>query len=341
MLFVATVVIALAGLGLARGFFNPLMMAILLALIFGPLYGWLARRMPTWLALVIMLIGSLVAVGGLFYLLGRGVASLNAGLTEYAGQLTTRVAELQAWAGQEGNAAAGRDWTSDLMVHFMTILLGFTAELVSTAFVTLTFLLFFIAEGRSLFQRLQRSAPADNPQILRLATFGQSVIRQFGLRAIVNAITGAGFALVLYLLGIDYAALWGILTFFLSYIPYLGIIIAGAPAVILAFAEFGLSRALLVVLALAVINLSAENILSPALMGRGLNVSPAVTIVSFMFWTWLLGGPGAFLAMPLTLLIIALLDSFVETRWLAQTMTLRKADAQPDVSAAQLAGPVG
>jgi predicted PurR-regulated permease PerM len=326
----------------AKGFFNPLMMAILLALIFGPIYGWLARRLPTWLALVLMLVGLVALFVGLFYLLGRGVASLSAGLAQYDNQLDARVAALQSWVSQEADgAAAGATWTSDLMVRFMNIVLGFTAELVSTAFVTFTFLLFFIVEGPSIFRRLQRSVPADNPQIVRLATFGQSVIRQFGLRAIVNAITGAGFALVLTLLGVDYAALWGVLTFFLSYIPYLGIIIAGTPAVILAFAEFGLPRAILVILALAAINLSAENILSPALMGRGLNVSPAVTIVSFMFWTWLLGGPGAFLAMPLTLLVIALLDSFAETRWLASTMILHKADLQPDGGPTHLADPVG
>jgi predicted PurR-regulated permease PerM len=117
---------------------------------------------------------------------------------------------------------------------------------------------------------------------------------------------------------VDYAVLWGVLTFFLSYIPYIGIVIAGTPAVILAFAEFGLDRALLVILALAIVNVSAENLVAPALMARGLHISTTLTFIGFMFWLWLLGGPGAFLAMPMTILVLLLLDSFPETQWLAR-----------------------
>jgi hypothetical protein len=50
-----------------------------------------------------------------------------------------------------------------------------------------------------------------------------------------------------------------------------------------------------------VVNMLAENVLSPTLMGRGLNPSPTIVFLSFIFWAWLLGGPGAFLALPLNL----------------------------------------
>ena len=63
---------------------------------------------------------------------------------------------------------------------------------------------------------------------------------------------------------------------------------------LLAFAEFGVLRAVLVIVGFVVANLMAENILSPALMSRGLNLSPTLVFVSFAFWVWLLGGPGAF-----------------------------------------------
>jgi AI-2 transport protein TqsA len=103
----------------------------------------------------------------------------------------------------------------------------------------------------------------------------------------------------------------------LSFVPYIGLVLAVAPAVVLALAEFGVDRALLVAAGVTVINVLAENLLSPMMMGRGLNLSPTVVFLSFILWAWLLGGPGAFLAVPITLFVAVMFDTFPETRWLA------------------------
>jgi predicted PurR-regulated permease PerM len=106
----------------------------------------------------------------------------------------------------------------------------------------------------------------------------------------------------------------------LSFIPWIGLPLAVAPAVVLALAEHGLGTALLVIAGVIVINILAENALSPMLMGRGLSLSPTVLFIGFVFWAWLLGGPGAFLAAPLTIFLVLMLDTFPETRWIAAVM---------------------
>jgi AI-2 transport protein TqsA len=120
--------------------------------------------------------------------------------------------------------------------------------------------------------------------------------------------------------------LWGILTFFLSFVPYIGLVLAVTPAVVLALAEFGLTRAVLVIAGIVVINILAENVLSPMMMGRGLSISPTIVFLSFIFWAWLLGGAGAFLALPLTLFLAVMLGTFPETRWLASLIGTGGAD---------------
>jgi predicted PurR-regulated permease PerM len=85
----------------------------------------------------------------------------------------------------------------------------------------------------------------------------------------------------------------------------------------LILAELGVGRALLVIAGVTVVNILAENVLSPMTMSRGLSISPTVVFLSFVFWAWLLGGPGAFLALPMTLFVAVMLDTFPETRWLA------------------------
>jgi AI-2 transport protein TqsA len=121
-------------------------------------------------------------------------------------------------------------------------------------------------------------------------------------------------------LRVDFPLMWGILAFFLSFIPWIGLPLAVAPAVVLALAEHGVTTAVLVVVGVIVINVLAENALSPMLMGRGLSLSPTVLFLGFIFWAWLLGGPGAFLAAPLTIFLVLMLETFPETRWLASVM---------------------
>jgi predicted PurR-regulated permease PerM len=77
---------------------------------------------------------------------------------------------------------------------------------------------------------------------------------------------------------------------------------------------------LLVIAGVIVINILAENLVSPMLMGRGLSLSPTFLFIGFIFWAFVLGGPGAFLAAPLTIFVVLMLGTFPETRWLANLM---------------------
>ena len=179
-----------------------------------------------------------------------------------------------------------------------------------------------------MMNRLRTSTGPEHPQVARLTVFGHSVVRQLGLRAIVNLFTAAGVVVLLWVLGVDFPLMWGILAFFLSFIPWIGLPLAVAPAVVLAFAEHGVTSAVLVIVGVIVINVLAENALSPMLMGRGLSLSPTVLFVGFIFWAWLLGGPGAFLAAPLTIFLVLMLDTFPETRWLASVMGVGPPDSE-------------
>jgi AI-2 transport protein TqsA len=219
---------------------------------------------------------------------------------------------------------------SSALVGAIGAVLSGISGFLSSMFLILMIMLFLLSEGSAMMERLRTSVAQDNPQVARLTVIGQDVVLQFGLRAIVNLVTAAGITLLLLLLGVDlgvdFPLLWGVLTFFLSFVPYIGLVLAVAPAVLLALAEFGLGRAIVVIVAVVVVNVLAENVLSPVLMGRGLDLSPTVVFLSFVFWAWLLGGPGAFLALPLTLFVAIMLGSFPETRWLASLMGLPDTD---------------
>jgi AI-2 transport protein TqsA len=64
------------------------------------------------------------------------------------------------------------------------------------------------------------------------------------------------------------------------------------------------------------------------LLAQALSLSPTVLFIGFIFWAWLLGGPGAFLAAPLTIFLVLMLDTFPETRWLASVMGVGPPDSE-------------
>src|SRR5215211_3246765 len=330
MLFLATTVVVLVGMRLGAPILNPILFAVILALLFSPIYGWLTRhRIPTPLALIIMLVGLTVLFLGLFLIMGISIARFSGDIASYTGKLNVKVGNFQELAKGLGLSNVDiRDAVkpSALTGAIGTILSG-VADFLSNLFLILIIVLFFLAEGPAMMNRLHASAGRDRPQVARLTVFGRNVVRQLGLRAIVNLVTGAGVTILLFVLGVDFPLMWGILTFFLSFIPWIGLPLAVAPAVVLALAEHGIERALLVIAGIIVINILAENALSPMLMGRGLSLSPTVLFLGFIFWAWLLGGPGAFLAAPLTIFVVLMLETFPETRWLAAVMGISSPDS--------------
>lgn len=334
VLLLAGLVVVFVGMRLAAPILNPILFAVVLALLFSPIYAWVRRRgVPTPLALVIMLVGLTLlftAIGGI---LGVSIARFSGEIGSYSGKLSGQLNEIQNLT--EGLGVSQADLHKALSPSALTgaigAILSGVADFLSDLFLILVIVLFLLAEGPAMMNRLRASTGEDHPQVARLAVFGHSVIRQLGLRAIVNLATAAGVTILLLVLRVDFPLMWGILAFFLSFIPWIGLPLAVAPAVVLALAEHGLTSALLVIAGVIVINILAENALSPMLMGRGLSISPTVLFLGFIFWAWLLGGPGAFLAAPLTIFLILMLDTFPETRWLANVMGMGGPDPEaPD-----------
>jgi predicted PurR-regulated permease PerM len=334
MLLLAALVVVFVGMRLAAPILDPILFAVVLALLFSPIYAWLRRRrVPTPLALVIMLVGLTVLFLAIAGILGVSIARFSGDIGAYTSKLSGQLDDIQSLTKSLGVSKADlhKALSPSALTGAIGSVLGGVADFLSNLFLILIIVLFLLAEGPSMMNRLRASAGEDHPQVARLTIFGRSVVRQLGLRAIVNLCTGAGVTILLLILRVDFPLMWGILAFFLSFIPWIGLPLAVAPAVILALAEHGVTSAVLVIAGVIVINILAENALSPMLMGRGLSISPTVLFIGFIFWAWLLGGPGAFLAAPLTIFLILMLGTFPETQWLANVMGMGGPDPEaPD-----------
>ena len=345
LLVIVVVAIVIGGMAFGAALVNWIMMATFFAILVRPFHAWLLRhRVPSAVALLIIALLLLGIIAGLAVLVGVSVKQMVAKAPTYQADLTHQLTEIRATIDAMGLPLPGRALIDivnpGMLIGGFVTLLRSISGIVFDLFYILLLVLFLLIDGSGMMARMRTGLGEDHPLVVRLNQVGPKVVRYFGIRAYVNLLTGVGVAAALWLLGIDYALLWGTLLFFFSFVPYIGIFLATIPPVLLALAEFGPAQALIVVIGITVINLALENIVMPRMVGTSLSIAPTIVLVSFSFWTWLLGGSGALLSVFLTILAIVIFDSFERTRWIAAIMTPGDGDSSAIVESDPTSAPV-
>lgn len=311
--------LALALLHFSSPLVNPIALAFFITTLCLPGYGWLQRRGlragPALAVLVIIVVAAILAMIGLAW---YSAIQLQAGLSGYTATVQQRLAAHEGTLGPGGIVVTEATLSQvgalidSLIQEAVRITLG-TVDDLAFSVVLAAFLLLEWPRFHALLTNEMQEVPflGQTPQMMDAA------VQYFLIRTNLNLLTGLGFGLFLFVLGVDYALLWAIGTFLLSYVPYIGLVVASIPPVLLAFAEFGWQRALVVIIAVVAINLLIENVVEPSYTGKRLHLSPTVVFVSFFFWVWLLGPIGALLSMPVTVLLLLVFSRYENTQWLA------------------------
>ena len=150
------------------------------------------------------------------------------------------------------------------------------------------------------------------------------------IKTLVNIILGTISFAILWALDIDFPLFWALLIALLNYIPYFGSLLAVTFPVLLSILQFGdLKWTLLLAVLLTIAQMVVGNILEPRLIGRRVNLSPFVVLVSLAVWSTLWGLPGALLAVPLTSMLTIVLSAFAPTRPFAILMADRVLGDRP------------
>ena len=139
-----------------------------------------------------------------------------------------------------------------------------------------------------------------------------------GIKTAVSVLTGLLTYILLSVLGLPYAALFGFIAFLLNYIPTIGSLTAVIFPSLLALVYFDtLTPFLIISLGLGTIQFCIGNLLEPRLMGRSLNMSGLVIMLSLAFWGAIWGVTGMVLCVPLTVMVLIICAQFPGTRPIA------------------------
>jgi AI-2 transport protein TqsA len=339
----ASVVILISGLKLAQDFFIPVLLAAFIATISFPITSWLRRhKVPRFFAVLSTVLVDFAFLTGLILIVITLMGDLDAKWqNKYYPAMNVKIAEasqtavtvLERWNVPDAEEKV-RQYTEINIPQQITesvnpFVVGKDVAFKVFSFLGTTLLIliltvFMLSEARMFGRRVSAVLEARGPNLDRFMSATADIQRYLGMKTVISLATGLLAGFLCWTAGLDFFVLWGIVAFALNFIPVLGSIIAGVPPLILAFLVDGTPSAVAVGVGYVSINFFLGNFLEPMLMGRRFGLSTLVVIVSVLFWGFVWGPVGMFLAVPLTMVLKVMLDNSDELRWIAVAITKEK-----------------
>jgi AI-2 transport protein TqsA len=343
----AGAVVAVAGMRAFAGILGPVFLALMLTVTVHPVFGMLRRRgWPVWLSIIVTLLGVLLIIVAVAASLALALGQLASLLPTYEDRfnelLDQATAQLAAWGvGPDQVRAALGKVGFGAVTGFLGSLLGGLAEAFSDLLFLVTLLLFMGIDAAQFPSRLDMVAPQRPEVVAAFNRFAKGTRSYLAVTTVFGLIVAVLDTSALWLLGVPLPLVWGLLSFITNYIPNIGFVIGLIPPALLALLDGGPKLMLLVILVYTVINVVLQEFIQPKFVGDAVDLSVTLTMLSLVFWTFVLGPLGALLAIPLTLLAKALIiDIDPDTRWLGALITMRMpAPAAPAPAPAPAAAP--
>lgn len=350
LIVLAAVVVLVAGLRAAQNVFLPVLLAFFLATVSYPITNALMKRkVPSFIAVLLTVLVDFAFVAGVIVMGFVFLQDLQEMWNKkYAAQFSQFIrngsvdlaAKLDSWGVHEAkdkidtavntNLANLQQIRFERIWDFGTGVLGHVMGFAGAALIFLILTVFMLSEAKNFGLRLTAISEARGPNFERFLAATRDIQRYLAIKTFASVVTGILAGLLCYVMDIDFWVLWGILAFGLNFIPVIGSLVAGIPPVFLALMADGIPAGLIVVGGYLVINNLIGNFLEPIFVGRRLGISTLVVIISVMFWGWVWGPLGMFLAVPIMMLVKVILAESEDFRWLAVAISSKKGQMQPD-----------
>ena len=322
LLVAGSFVLVIAGMHAASSLIAPFLLAVFIAVIAAPPMFFLKHwGLPSWAAMLSVTF-TIVTIGIVIVALVSGsVSSFTNNLPMYTDKLKELALGFNDWLQGFGINIPPQALTTWLdaskALKMAGTLLGGLGNMITNAFLILLTVIFILLETSSLPAKLHAALDSPETSMKRLHSVLDNINRYMVLKTIISLFTGLVVWFWLWLLGVDFPVLWGLVAFLFNYIPTIGSILAAVPAVLLALVQLGPQTALWTAFSYLMVNMVVGNIIEPKIMGRGLGLSTLVVFVSLVFWGWALGPVGMFLSIPLTMALKIALDANEHTRPIA------------------------
>lgn len=316
---IASFIIIIGGLSLASSIVVPFLLAVFISIIVYPVLELMSKVHINRFFAFIILIG---ICGSGLWILGNVIATallgFSADLPIYKAKIDIFIDNLVIYIKDNSNIDISNNILSfiniDKLIATTSNLIVQTGSIVTQSFLVFLLLAFILFEVQIFKDKVAYFA-LKNPLASDIAsTFISNLKRYLAIKTISSIATGVIVWVFLILFDVPYAPLWAVLAFILNYIPTIGSIIAAIPAILVSLAVNDLSSTLWLTLIYLVLNIAIGNFVEPKFLGKELGISTLVVILSLLFWGFVFGIGGMFLAVPLTMSIKIALDANPKTK---------------------------
>lgn len=316
LVIIASVLAAVALMALKPALI-PFTLAVLLTYAVAPGVDFLTDRLrvPRIVAIGLALLIGFVGFALLAGLVSSSVGKLSANAAEYSERFASLVHQARDWIADKGvnikkEALAAQ--LSNLPFESWAAKAGEgVTNIVSNTFLVLVFAIYLLLGHR---------ADAKGKSALR-ATIESRIERYVLMKLVLSGLTGLSVWLILAVLGIDLALVFGVLAFVLNFIPNVGSIFATLlPLPVIIFGDHGPVTMALAILLPGAVQMVVGNVVEPKVMGDSLELHPVTILLCLVFWGILWGIPGMLLATPITAVMKILMAEVDLTRPIADLM---------------------
>jgi AI-2 transport protein TqsA len=323
LLGTAAATITVGGMRSLSSLIGPAFLALVLTIAVHPLRAWLKHRgVPGWLTTTLIILTVYLFLILFAVSLVVATAEFAKLIPTYKDELTSTINDIVGWlqhlgVDQAQIDAMAKSFDVGKLADFVGGLLGGLLGVLSNLFFIVTLVLFLAVDGAWFPVRLGETTPERRPLVAALSSFARGTRSYLVVSTVFGLIVAVIDTAVLWAMGIPAPLLWGLLAFLTNYIPNIGFIIGLVPVAVLGLLEGGVGLMLAVIAVYCIVNVVIQSVIQPKVVGDTVGLSATLTFLSLVFWAWVLGPLGALLAIPLSLLVKALLvDIDPSTQWL-------------------------
>lgn len=318
----AAFVIIVAGMKAAATIVVPVLFALFLAIICSSPVSWLVGKgVSAWLAIMVVILVIIAVSSFVTGFLGASITDFVKDSSRYTAALEERFSGIYQWLDGRGIDTDKIDILGDvdanMLIAYTATVLNNLKDVLANGFLIIVTVIFMLLEASSFPRKLREILDDPEETIPHFDKISDEIKRYLGFKTWICLSTGIVATVLCFAVGVDYPFLWGAVAFLLNYIPTIGSFIAAIPPVLLAFVQYGFTRALIVGIGYVVLNLVIGNFIEPRVMGKGLGLSTLVVFLSLIFWGWVFGPVGMILSVPLTMMTKIALETRDDTKWIA------------------------
>jgi predicted PurR-regulated permease PerM len=321
------VIISLAILQIGQNFLIPLVLSFLVWSLLNALSGHIMRinvrgsHMPQWLATVVSISALGLVLLGIYLMLASQAEGLITAGPVYQENFSRLFNDLMTKFGIEQLPTSDSLFKNINIGSILSLVGGSIGNILTSIILVIIYTGFLFGEqkvAQTKLGALHRDEESARETRVIFAQITTQVQRYVWMKTIVSLLTAGLSYVVLKLVGVDFAAVWALLIFLLNFIPNIGSFLGVTFPALLALVQFDtLTPFFIITVGLGTVQFVVGNVVEPAYMGKSLNLSSFMIILSLTFWGILWGIPGMFLSVPIMVVTAIICSRFENLQWIA------------------------